>query len=664
MADDERRRLLVRIQALEQATTTILGELAKLKQTVESLAGGFASEDEHGRTTYVEPEAAAVDAADGVETSVDEERPKARARDEVRRAIDVEFWLGGRGLLLLGVVAFVFAVGFLLKYAFDHGWIGPLTRVLMATGAGLAAVVIGHRLNRQGYRVYGLWLAAGGFGAIYMSIWAAVNLYSLLPPAAGFVLMVLLVGAAGVMGIFNHSEQFAALAAFGGYLAPLLLQFETPGNLFGLAYLASLSAAGLWIAAREEWPYLAAISVAGGMLMTLPGRGGADLHGIYLAALSATAYLTARREGWHAITLLTVVLGWWVYLSGAGRWDIEGVRFAIYAGGLWLVSLLAWLGIKDWATAKERAEIDADSTRGSASTLGEMVGALVIAVPPLLFFFSTLFGVLDNYAPALEKSLGLTLALTLGAIYVVLATLFPDGRGPASRTWRYTVGFAFWLMAPPIAWSGIALARVWLLEGAILTVAGIFRGLREARWAGLFALVLAVLAYLVGASRPPGDPAFISLFSLTGLALSLCWGAWALSVRRARNPHELEENAWILLLGSGLLFLAWGRGEIRLFYTLMNGGRDWFLARELTISAFWMTYAAALLATGFLLRRPPVRWAGLGMAFIAATKVFVYDVSKLAQLYRAASFFGLAIVLLGLAFLYQRLRAEGGSESV
>ena len=76
--DDERRRLLVRIQALEQATTTILGELAKLKQTVEALAD----------STYVEPEppaADAADAADGVETSVDEERPKARARDAWRR---------------------------------------------------------------------------------------------------------------------------------------------------------------------------------------------------------------------------------------------------------------------------------------------------------------------------------------------------------------------------------------------------------------------------------------------------------------------------------------------------------------------------------------------------------------------------------------------------
>ena len=92
MADDERRRLLVRIQALEQATTTILGELAKLRQTVEAL----------GDSTYVEPEPPAADAADaagGVETSVDEERPKARATDEAKRAIDVEFWLGGRGLL-------------------------------------------------------------------------------------------------------------------------------------------------------------------------------------------------------------------------------------------------------------------------------------------------------------------------------------------------------------------------------------------------------------------------------------------------------------------------------------------------------------------------------------------------------------------------------------
>ena len=69
-----------------------------------------------------------------------------------------------------------------------------------------------------------------------------------------------------------------------------------------------------------------------------------------------------------------------------------------------------------------------------------------------------------------------------------------------------------------------------------------------------------------------------------------------------------------------------------------------------------MAYAVGLLAVGFGLKRPQVRWAGLIMALAAAGKVFIYDLANLAQLYRIASFVLLAVVLLALSFRYQKLR--------
>ncbi len=82
----------------------------------------------------------------------------------------------------------------------------------------------------------------------------------------------------------------------------------------------------------------------------------------------------------------------------------------------------------------------------------------------------------------------------------------------------------------------------------------------------------------------------------------------------------------------------------------------WALARDVSISAFWIAYAAVLLGVGFWLQQPPVRWTGLGMALIAAAKVFLYDLSQLSQLYRIVSFVLLALVLLALSFRYQRWR--------
>ena len=50
------------------------------------------------------------------------------------------------------------------------------------------------------------------------------------------------------------------------------------------------------------------------------------------------------------------------------------------------------------------------------------------------------------------------------------------------------------------------------------------------------------------------------------------------------------------------------------------------------------------------------------MALISAGKVFLYDLSQLSQLYRVASFFGLAVTLLALAFIYQKLRSHDSAE--
>jgi uncharacterized membrane protein len=107
---------------------------------------------------------------------------------------DLEFWLGGRGLLLLGVAALVLAVGFFVKEAIERGWLGPTVRVLLGAGVGIVAVVAGERIRALGYRTYGLWLAAGGFAAIYLSIWAAAALYSLVSTPLAFVLLVVVVG--------------------------------------------------------------------------------------------------------------------------------------------------------------------------------------------------------------------------------------------------------------------------------------------------------------------------------------------------------------------------------------------------------------------------------------------------------------------------------------
>jgi hypothetical protein len=261
--------------------------------------------------------------------------------------------------------------------------------------------------------------------------------------------------------------------------------------------------------------------------------------------------------------------------------------------------------------------------------------------------------------------IGLALGLVIGAVYLAQAVFGGSGRGAASQTWRAGLGYAFLVAAPLAQWSDVALVRVWVLEGVALTAAGVLLRTVEARAAGLAAFVLATMIFWsASAAGEAAGPAFIGGWALTGLGTVAGLILWPLALVRAERPSDWETALRpILLSAAGLIFLGWGTQEIQRFWELLGDGEGWNLARDLSISGFWMAYAAALLTLGFRLGRPPVRWAGLAMALVAAGKVFLYDLSNLAELYRIVSFVLLAIVLLGLSFRYQKLRRGEGTNT-
>jgi uncharacterized membrane protein len=653
MTQHEHQRLLERLKELERDSERFQRELHELRREL-------AREKGYDRSQLDTPDAAKPE-AQAADTRSSRELPVVRSW----RQVDLEFWIGGRGLLLVGVAALVFAVAFFVKEAIERGWIGPTIRVLAGGGIGIAAAIAGDRIRALGYRTYGLWLSAGGFSAVYLSVWAAAALYALVPVSVGFVLMVVVVGVAAAVGLLRQSESFVALAAFGGYLAPILLQVGTPSNLFGLGYLALLTGAALAVAYRAGWVYLATVAVLGGSFLALANRGDPHLHGVYIVALVAASLVVARRRYWPGVSLLAMLLGWVVFWIGSVDWQISGITFASYALAIWLADLLASLGVTDWVGDGKDAADEVAFRRETKPLARELCGLAVTVLPPWFFFASAMAGIFDSSFSDRAQEIGLVLAAILGAIYLVQAVAGAPGRGAGSRFWRAALGFTFLLTAPSVLWEDVALTRAWLVEGIAFTTAGVALKRAQTRAAGLAAFALAVLTYWGSVYlRPGADAAFISGWGLTGLVAVSGLALWAMALERVEEPASWEKAIRpLMFLVAGVLFLAWGTGEIQRFFDLKGDQERWTLARDLSISAFWMLYAAALLALGFWRQLAPVRWAGLAMALIAAAKVFIYDLSNLDRLYRIFSFVLLAAVLLALSFWYQKTRGKDVSES-
>ena len=112
---------------------------------------------------------------------------------------DLESRIGSHWLNRIGIAAVLIGVSYFLKYAFDSGWIGPTGRVAIGLIAGIAVVLWSERFRSRGYKVFSYSLKAVGIGALYISLWAAFQVYHLMPSEVVFACMLVVTGATCAM---------------------------------------------------------------------------------------------------------------------------------------------------------------------------------------------------------------------------------------------------------------------------------------------------------------------------------------------------------------------------------------------------------------------------------------------------------------------------------
>ena len=78
-------------------------------------------------------------------------------------------------------------------------------------------------------------------------------------------------------------------------------------------------------------------------------------------------------------------------------------------------------------------------------------------------------------------------------------------------------------------------------------------------------------------------------------------------------------------------------------------------AEGYTYSAVWLAFGVVLLVVGIVLRSQPVRLCSAAVVLLTVGKVFLLDMAGLTGVWRALSFIGLGLVLVGIGWLYQRL---------
>ena len=162
-------------------------------------------------------------------------------------------YFSGENLLArVGVIVMFFGVAFLVKYAAEHT---PLPIEFRFIGIALGAIgmlVASWRL-RQRLQDYALVLQGGAIGILYLDVFAAKQLYQLLPAELTFAIMLAVMLFAAALAILQNARPLAVLSICGGFLAPILTHQDTGNHVMLFSYYALLNASIFGMAWFKAW---------------------------------------------------------------------------------------------------------------------------------------------------------------------------------------------------------------------------------------------------------------------------------------------------------------------------------------------------------------------------------------------------------------------------
>lgn len=546
-------------------------------------------------------------------------------RPAARDAQSLETRIGTHWLNRVGIVAVLVGVSYFLKYAFDNNWIGPSGRIAIGLIAGIAITFWSETFRRKGYKLFSYGLKAIGIGTLYLSLWAAVQVYHLISPGIGFVAMLIVTAATVVMALTESSQLLAGYALAGGFSTPALCSTGQNHEVFLFSYTAILAAGAVVLTALRGWRRVTVGAFFGTLLM-------------YVA--------------WYAT-----------------YYDKTQLTATFFFATLFFLIFAA-------AALVPRRDEPIDSTTLVA----------VVAIANALAYFFQVYAMMDSlgHDRLWEENAMSWFAVGLAAFYVLVAQqIGKQAEGTENRRAinliHLALGVGFLTTAIPLKLSGHWITIGWLVEAAVLLyvgerikhvflkvfagvalILGIFKLLVEnwpretvllfnARF-GTYLVALAVLGFIMyGVSRSVSDESR-TIGHVCGVAFNVLA---LIALYFEVQDYFFVEMARVNWQDTARYQAAW------------QAVRDRETIRGFTHSAVWMIYGAGLMALGFRRGSAFLRWQAIVLLAITVFKVFLVDTSRLDLGFRILSFIGLGVILLGISFLYQRkiLTLPGGGET-
>ena len=471
---------------------------------------------------------------------------------------------------------------------------------------GLLALLLGLAL------LIGYWMESHAVEALLLALLSAAAmaaLAALIRGRASQTLSVTLEG--GALGL-------ALVAAY--------LSFRWLGLPFSLLLAAAVALFAMRRALVRDSQLLASFALLAALLAPLLLRSAQSGEGFlfgYLAVVNGGAVWTGRRRGWIPLRYLALtgshLAAWFWYANHPGANLVLTAAFPLLTFGLF-----AWI-------------VPAGGMNFAEGLLGVLNSGGLLAAA---------FSILHQQSPGQAS----WVPLALGGMHAGIVLLFQRRRSLQAHAalhgwlagWLIAIGLIIPLPATlaAIGWTAQAFGLGWL---------GARRNRGWLRSAAYLLGLSAALTILMARPAPEALPRWFELIALVALV------ACVLVLHRMHRQAEPGPWEWALHWLLATITVALPMRALSVF-VLSTGAGPFALDSQLLTSALWASYSAALCLIGWFALSPFLRWMGVGLLLLTATKVFLIDPVSLSPVSRIVSFLLLAVFLLLLSYLFQTRR--------
>lgn len=609
--DQALAQLQRRIEALEKSAGPVgpVETASPAAPAVESPAlAGQAPPDEQEVAAATGPSTPAAAAAAVSEV----ESPRVPSRAPAAEDNAFTRWLmGGNTLVRVGVIVLFFGVAFLLKFAADRGLVPIELRLAGVALGGIALLIVGWRLRIQ-RAGYALMLEGAGVGVLYLTVFAALRLYKLLPPELAFGLLAGIAVFSAAMAVLQDSRSLAITGVAGGFLAPVLASTGSGNHVALFSFYAVLNAGILGIAYYKAWRELNLVGFAFTFVIGL---------------LWGAKYF---RPELFSTTEPFLVLFFLFYVAIA-------VLFA----------------------------------RRQAPRLAHYVDGTLVFGTPLIAF-----GLQTALVRHIEFGAAWSALAVAAFYLMLASVLFARGRETLRLLVEsfLALGVGFATLAVPLAFDGRWTSAVWAVEGAAILWVGVRQGRMLPRVFAMLLQLAGGIAFLAGADKPYGATPVLNSFYLGCVMVSGAGLFCSYYLERNRpsvSQSEFVAGRLLFVWGALWWFLGglleidrqapaqWGRHPHLLFFAASCaafGGLwrklDWDVARLAALTVLpWMALTTLMLMLGVSWHRHPfAHHAYLGWVLGFAVHLWLLRVHETREApwvgrFHAAGFWLLAFLL-------------------